>query len=425
MKCKWKFGVTLSLSMLCVTMTAFAQNPDSLIAPGPTDAIPVSTAAAYSTSLGSECGCTSGCSSCCGGEAFKLWNPDNNCWGLDIGGWTQIGYHTEGTQIGYPEGNNNAGTGLFNNNPNELNVQQQWLYVEKAMDLDCNCWDWGFRVDGVYGTDGPDTQAFGGLPGDWDNPWDYGNAYGAALPQLYAEVGKGDLSVKLGHFYTIVGYEVVPATGNFFYSHAHTMVRAEPFTHSGALLTYTGMENMTVWGGWTAGWDTGFSNNGGDLFLGGFSYEHCSGTTLTYALTAGDFGYNNGNDSDTNGYSHSFIVDVPLTDRLNYVFQSDYVDNDLWVDGAVNNNTFIVGANNYLFYTVNDCLKAGVRAEWFKIDGAGEVLSTTLGLNYTPCANVTIRPEVRFDDYKPGYLFPNAAVASDSTIWGVDAIITY
>ncbi len=416
MKCNWKFGVTLSLSMLCATITAFAQNPDSLIAPGPTDAIPVSAAAAYSTSLGSDCGgCNSGCNSCCGGEAFKLWNPDNNCWGIDIGGWTQIGYHTEGNQR-----NNNAGTGLFNNNPNEVNIQQQWLYVEKAMDLDCNCWDWGFRVDGVYGTDGQDTQAFGGRPNVWDNPWDHGTAYGTAIPQAYAEIGKGNWSIKAGHFYTIVGYEVVPATGNFFYSHSHTMVRAEPFTHTGALVTYTGMDNMTVWGGYSAGWDTGFSRNGGNIFLGGFSYTYCNNTTITYAVTAGDFGYDNGNDSDANGYSHSFVVDMTLTDRLNYVFQSDYVDNDLWVDGAVNGNTFIVGMNNYLFYTINDCLKAGVRAEWFKIDGAGEAFSTTAGVNYSPHANVTIRPEVRFDDFKPGY-----TPANDGTVFGVDLIVTY
>ncbi len=358
--------------------------------------------------------------SCASPEAFKFWNPDNNCRGIDIGGWTQIGYSTEGNAL-----NNNAGTGLFNNNPNEVNLQQQWLYAEKAMDLDCNCWDWGFRVDAVYGTDGQDTQAFGGRPNVWDNPWDHGTAYGTAIPQLYAEVGRGNWSVKAGHFYTIVGYEVVPATGNFFYSHAHTMARAEPFTHTGALVTYTGMNNMTVWGGYSAGWDTGFSRNGGNIFLGGFSYNRCDWATITYAVTAGDFGYENANQSDENGYSHSFVVDMALSDNLNYVIQSDYVDNDQWVDGAVNANTFIVGVNNYLFYTINDCWKAGARAEWFKIDGAGEVVSTTLGLNYTPNANVTVRPEVRFDDYKPGYLFPGGATAFDSTLFAVDVILTY
>ena len=55
------------------------------------------------------------------------------------------------------------------------------------------------------------------------------------MPQAYAEVGYNDLTVKVGHFYTIIGYEVVPAPDNFFYSHAYTMQYGEPFTHTGML----------------------------------------------------------------------------------------------------------------------------------------------------------------------------------------------
>jgi hypothetical protein len=356
-------------------------------------------------------------SSCDEDSAFKIWNPDNNCWGIDIGGFSQIGYHTEGNSA-----NNDAGTGLFNNNPNEVQLQQQWLYVEKAMDLDCNCWDWGFRVDGVYGTDGPNTQAFGGRANEWDNPWDYGNDYGIAHPQAYVEVGRGDWKIKAGHFFTIAGYEVVPATGNFFYSHAYTMNNAEPFTHTGALAEYGGIENLTLWGGWTAGWDTGFATNEGNVFLGGFSYNFRDSITFTYTTTLGDFGFANGvgNGSDFNGYSHSVVVDMAVTDRFNYVIQSDYIDNDQFVSGATGDSfSTIIGVNNYFLYTINDCWKAGVRAEWFKQEGSGEVFATTLGVNYTPNANLTVRPEVRFDDYKPG------APRADGTIFGIDAIVTY
>ena len=59
--------------------------------------------------------------------------------------------------------------------------------------------------------------------------------YGWAMPQAYFEVAYGNWSVKAGHFYTIVGYEVIPATGNFFYSHSLTMFNTEPFTHTGVL----------------------------------------------------------------------------------------------------------------------------------------------------------------------------------------------
>ena len=64
----------------------------------------------------------------------------------------------------------------------------------------------------MYGTDGYDTQAFGNDPGEWDfqNGFDHGR-YAFAIPQLYGVLEKGDLSIKFGHFFTLVGYEVVPA----------------------------------------------------------------------------------------------------------------------------------------------------------------------------------------------------------------------
>ena len=82
-----------------------------------------------------------------------------------------------------------------------------------------------------------DTSLRGG-GWDADPAWDRNGGYGWAIPQLYAEVGYGDFSVKMGHFYTLVGYEVVTAPDNFFYSHALTMFNSEPFTHTGVLATF-------------------------------------------------------------------------------------------------------------------------------------------------------------------------------------------
>ena len=100
----------------------------------------------------------------------------------------------------------------------------------------------------MYGVDAVDTQAFGntvdanGNPRGWDTGWNHGD-YGWALPQLYATLAVGDLSVKLGHFYTLIGYEVVQAPDNFFYSHAFTFYNNEPFTHTGALASYNVSDN--------------------------------------------------------------------------------------------------------------------------------------------------------------------------------------
>lgn len=334
--------------------------------------------------------------------------------GWKVGGWFQLGYHTEGA--------NNFGTGLFNNYPSVVQLQQAWVFAEKQVDTSGCGWDWGFRADYVYGTDGIDTQAFGSQPGDWDTSWDAG-VYGHAIPQLYAEVAYNDLKVKVGHFYTIMGYEAVPAPDNFFYSHAYTMALAEPFTHTGALVDWTPCDGLTVYGGWTLGWDTGFSRSQGDTFLGGVSAELLDGVSVTYTTVMGDFGFGAGG-SDSNGYAHSIVVDWSITDRVNYVFQTDYVDNQLLLDNVVGpgNSGKSVSFNQYLLYRVNDCWAFGGRFELFSYGGY-EMREFTVGANISPHANLVIRPEIRLDEFERGVTA--ATGARDSTVFGIDAIITY
>ncbi|MBC8356773.1 MAG: porin [Planctomycetes bacterium] len=338
-----------------------------------------------------------------GGCSCYLWGPDeahslysgDNSLGISVGGWTQFGYHSD-----------NSVADFFNTNEDMFNLHQQWLYAERTADGSCG-WDWGFRADFMYGTDANNTQAFGNNPGAWDylNGFDHG-IYGWAIPQLYAELANGDFSVKLGHFYTLIGYEVVTAPDNFFYSHAFTMNNSEPFTHTGAIATYGYSDNLTLYGGWTAGWDTGFDQLGnGSSWLGGFGYSLSDDVSLTYMSTYGDFGWLA--PGVTNSYSHSVVLDVTLTDNLNYVFQSD----------MVKAGTFdTVGINQYLFYALNDCTSLGARVEWWKNDGVS-LNAATFGLNYQAHANLVLRPEIKHE------WVPNANV--DQTIFGMDAILTY
>ncbi|MEM9187091.1 MAG: outer membrane beta-barrel protein [Planctomycetota bacterium] len=281
--------------------------------------------------------------------------------------------------------------------------------------------DWGFRFDVVYGTDAQKTQAFGN-----DNPrWDFSSGfnrgeYGWALPQAYVELAAGDWSVIAGHFYTLIGYEVVTAPDNFFYSHSLTMFNSEPFTHTGVLATYSGFDNVEFYGGWTLGWDTGFDQAmGGSSWLGGFSGNITEDITFTYISTAGNFGLRS---EGRQGYSQSLVFDVALSDNLNYVFQSDLVDIDEIGQEQV-------GINQYLFYTVNDCVAVGSRLEWWKSDGQS-FNEITFGLNYRPHANVVIRPEYRYD-WTPtdgGYgesPTGSGQFRSNESTFGIDMVVTY
>ena len=171
------------------------------------------------------------------------------------------------------------------------------------------------------------------------------------------------------------------------------------------MATYDASDDLTVYGGWTLGWDTGFEDNmGGNTFIGGFSYAVSEDIGLTYITTVGDLGARGGD-----AYTHSIVADVTLTDNLNYVFQSDYVRVEETQDDDV-------GINQYLFYTVNDCLALGGRFEWWKNEGQSQY-EATVGLNYRANANITVRPEIRHD-FAP-------FASTEQTTFGVDAILTF
>ena len=357
----------------------------------------------------SSLGCGLGLCDCNLGDACSLngllYGDCPPC--ISVGGWLSAGYHSKGND-------------LFNSRPDQFALHQAWLYAEKVATGDS---PFGFRVDAMYGIDANDTQAFGNPLGSWDfaNGFDHG-AYGWAIPQLYGEVALTDnWTVKAGHFYTLVGYEVVTAPDNFFYSHAMTMYNSEPFTHTGVLATGSISDSLTIYAGWTLGWDSGFDQlNDGSSWLGGFGYALGDNASFTYVSTGGNFGWR-GDDA----YSHSLLLDMTLTDNLNYVVQSDLVR----VDSTGEDN---VGLNQYLLYSVSDCLGFGARMEWWKGDvltgyaphggtlpaaGSLSYYAATFGANVRPHANVVIRPEVRID-WSP-------AADYDESYFGVDAIFTF
>lgn len=321
---------------------------------------------------------------------------------VDVGGWTSFGYHSQSN-------------GLFNDRPDKLNLHQSWLYLEREANPNKGL-DWGFRADILYGIDAANTQSFGNNPGSFDfqNGWDRGAGYGWAMPQLYAEVVMEQFSVKVGHFFTLLGYEAVAAPDNFFYSHSFTMVNSEAFTHTGVLTKLDATDQLTIYAGYTFGWDTGFdryTQNGekGSSFLGGYALNVGEYVTLSHIITAGDLGLSG------DGWSQSVVAEFELTDYLDYVFQTDVFDAE---------TVETIGINQYLLYSVNEQLGVGFRGEWWKRDG-GSIGAITAGLNYRPSANVVLRPEVRYQ-WDPNN--DNGILAADSinrAIFGIDCIVTY
>lgn len=396
------------------------------------------------------CGSGSGCETDC--DAWQL--MERSCSGWKVGGWLQGGIYTNASNTQGISGN---GPIAFNQAAGELNLHQGWVYLDRELNTD-DGFGWGAHVDYLYGIDAADTSAFGDA--SWDYTWQSSRAgnrqgYGSAIPQAYGQVGYGDLNVKVGKFFTIMGYEVVQATGNFFYSHTYTHNYGEPFTHTGALAEYKPGENVTLWGGYTFGWDTGYNNyTDSSTFLGGVSYSGIENVTATYTTNFGYYGDGTGSNLGGTPYVtnsgdiwlQSIVIIVDLNDKWQYVAQSDFGSNTGGVNAGPGSTNTWYGATQYLYYTINDCWKAGARYEWFYDDardsgrsrvGNGEVeyQSIAAGLNWTPHANVTIRPEARFDWnelHGGNQAYPSAPggvnagnTASSIFAYGVDAIFTY
>jgi hypothetical protein len=377
-----------------------------------------------------NCGCgASSCNGGCGsggllglgllGGGCNLEDPwklaPNGIAGVTIGGWTSIGYHDRNNYYS------------FNNYDGRVQLGQQWLFAEKIADGSDGV-GFGGRIDYIYGTDAPDTQAFGvANPAQWDNNWDNGGAYGHAIPQLYGEVAVGDLSVKLGKFFTIVGNEVVQSTGNFFYSRQFTFYNAEPFTHTGALTTYNVDSDTQLYNGYVMGWDSGFEDNG-DAYIGGFKKKLNDTFTLLYTTVLGRFGDRNAGAVGENGGVQNVILTANLTEKLTYISQTDVLYTHTNA-GATFRNTF--GNINYLIYKVNDCVSIGNRFEWFNFSGAAfnnvrndDNFNYTAGINYKVNSNLVLRPEARWvwDRQRFGF---NENSASSQVACGGDMVFTF
>ena len=329
--------------------------------------------------------------------------------------------------------------------------QMNQLYLINERILKEDQLSWGGRIDLLYGTDFLYTVAAGldafrstpdplGLTGP---RWNTNRYYGLAMPQLYGELGSQSLNVKFGHFYTLIGYEVVPAIGNFFYTHAYTMQYGEPFTHTGVLGTWVPNDQLTIIGGITNGWDNwddgletgaaianpGPGQNSNASFLGAVTFSSSDGSqALTLANSSGNqlSGAENGVGANFVGNRTvtSIVYTNEFTDKLTYVYQSDfgyqaYANPAYQTQGQQNGSAYWYGANQYLFYNFTDYLIGGLRFEWFRDnngtrvvsglrDGspgsnqqsagfAGNFWAMTWGLNYLIGNNMVIRPELRYD----------------------------
>jgi hypothetical protein len=309
----------------------------------------------------------------------------------------------------------------FNDRANEYEMNQLYLGLGREVVKTPDGWDLGGRVDLLYGTDYFFTEAFGlekrvdGLP-HWNGsgPRAGGTAalYGLAMPQLYAQLYApflGGLDVKLGHFYTTLGYEGVRAPENFFYSHAYSFQYGQPFTHTGVLTQLTVAPQLNLHFAYTRGWNNWEDFNGKPGYLAGATWCPTSLASLAFALATGS--------EDPTGEHNRTVYTLTYTrlvsERLTYVLQHTFGSEP----GAAINFNFEedtakwYGIVQYLYWQLCESATLGMRVEWFRDQENARVLGVpvqslvsgsnytevSLGLNWKPSCRLLVRPEVRYD----------------------------
>ncbi len=370
--------------------------------------------------------------------------------GIKVGGWIQSGIST----------NNNSPTDNFNSlvalndRDGEYQVNQMWLYLIKPVNQEGCCWQAGGRVDLMWGTDWRYGRFFG-LEERINND---DQLYGWVFPQMYAEFGGHNLSVKVGHMAGPLGYEIVPSVANFFYSHSTAMDYFEPQLVTGVWADYKLNDNWNVQAGVHRGWFMWEDLDSNWDVMGGIQWTSCDkNTSVRYAFTSGR---NHGLYGD-NWFATSLVLKHKFCEKWEYVMQHNLgtINNTnpggMFGMGVVGDEEWY-GLNQYLFYAINEKLKAGVRVEWMRDDDggklagvgtappgtirgwkggpgyAGHFYEVTAGLNWSPCPNVRLRPEIRYDWYDgapspfPGGALPfDDGLGDDQFTAAFDILVTF
>lgn len=360
----------------------------------------------------------------CGGNIFK----DN--------GWKLGGNLAQSYAANFNNPNNRFnGTVTWPDRSNEYQLNQAWVYAEKATDTSKKDWDWGGRADMFYGTNARLTTE-SGLEEPRINS--SRGIYGLAIPQFYGEVAYKKLKVKVGHFISPIGYFTVDTTQNFFNTIPYTYQWGEPFTHTGAMATYQFTDQFVVSSGVIKGWDNFDGNNPhlGNLTTWGYTFKDKSNLAQVIVLSQEP----NANLQFTQRYYQSLVYTKPIDDNWTYVAQTDFGTQRQATWNGKQANWY--GLNQYLYYKFNDKWTWGTNFEWwrdeegFRVAGflpggpyphnmapsgitgnnygvplgqlaggyTGNFWQTTFGPRWYPTGkpNFFIRPNVRYDWYTGG-----------------------
>jgi len=378
------------------------------------------------------------------GMGGPLENAGINIYGHVEGGWTY--------NIDRPNTQTNVGR-IFDFEDQDKTLNQVDLTIEKTTDATKGTFDWGFKVEAMYGADarlihsnglnfyGPEYAANSAAehptdPGtadfDHNEEFDLTQAYGqVALP-----VGSG-LTITAGKFVTLLGYETINPTMNMLYSHSYLFGYAIPFTQTGGMAKYNITKDVSLTLGFSRGWEqTNHDNNGSIDGFGQLSWN--VNDKLSIAVNA-ICGPEQANDSS----HYRTVIDVTATykmgDNTTLGMNADYgygsrEGSDVGFGGTPGTGDWW-GAAVYFQQVFDPHVSLNVRAEYFNDDDGCRGLGTsveelTVGLAIKPmpdnqwASGLVFRPEVRWD-HADDQIFNDGAGDENQFTVGGDIIFAF
>lgn len=275
--------------------------------------------------------------------------------------------------------------------------------------------------------------------GNYGNVPNFSPAYGYAIgndtwssviiKQAYWKYNATDkLSFTMGQFGTHIGYELIEASLNYFYSINHTFNSGIPFYHTGLKSTYAFSDKVSLMLGVVNGFDYVHDNNRKKGLIGQLAlapvenltmYINYINTNESNADATGKTPKGNFTVYDVNGaytFSDKFYIAYWFmlgTQKGTLGSPGTFVP----ADGDVDHQKKWWGANLYFVYNASDLFSIGLRAEHFNNDegarglrsydsatdtwaGTSANTFTLTGTFNLADGNLMIKPELRADIFK-------------------------
>jgi len=361
---------------------------------------------------------------------------------------------------------------LFTDRPNQPILNQVLITASKALDPKATDFDWGFKLQALYGADARYTHFLGEfdrlLPESDRNQIDLVEAN--VMVHVHG-LTAGGIDIKAGQYSTPLGFETIDPSTNPFYSHSYIFNFGLPLKHTGVLTT----SHITPWLDLYLGVDTGVNttlgphgdNNSAAAVLGGFGLTLLDGDLTVLALT--HIGPENAARSFLRGYNvdgfqryvNDVIVTWKATPKTTLTTEANLIRDDALGSGAsgIPKPANAFGIAQYASYTLTDTVTLNARAELFRDDNGMFVSAypgndgfvnaelglpalvlfaphpttysaLTLGFTYkpdvpAPLTGLMIRPEIRYDRALGGSRPFNGGRDQGSLTLAADVILTF